>query len=129
MRLNLFSSGLKNARCSKSVQSELMPTKDHFFSYLYPHPNDTSEDLLECLTNCQKNRSDCSVVLHDVDCKMYDISPSQSYGVSTDIEANEAEFIKLCPTGNNLTLRHYLIYCKWKGTMTRKSAFRKKFPL
>ena len=94
-------SGLKNAQCSNGGTTEMMPTKDVFFNYLNTHPKDKvfSDNLQECLSKCQQNCSECSIILNDGGCTMHDLSPSQSYGISKKIEESKVAFIKLCPPG------------------------------
>ena len=94
-------SGLKNVQCSNSGKTEIIPTNDVFYNYLYASPNDRvlSANWPECWSKCRQNHSECSVIVNGADCKVYDLSPSQSYGISKEIEDRETAFIKLCPSG------------------------------
>ena len=92
---------MKNVQCSNNGKTEIIPTNGVFFSYLYANLNDRvlSENWPECWSECRQNRSECSVILNGADCKVYDLSPSQSYGISKEIENSETAFIKLCLSG------------------------------
>ena len=99
-----FPIGLKNTQCDNSVNAESLPSKKVFFNYLYTDSNDTvlRDDWPQCLSTCQQNHSDCSVILTDAECKMFDLSHSQSYGSPIEIDEGKSAFIKLCHSGNSI---------------------------
>ena len=93
--------GLKNIQCGDSGETEIMQTKNVFFNYLNASPNDRflNDDWLERLSEFRQNRSQCSIIPTDEDCKMYDLSPSQSYGILKEMGESKTAFINIFPSG------------------------------